>query len=143
MESTNGEPCPCKRGEQVKYVCLKSDCPNHTTNSEYCIKCALDNQLHLHRNIEIRTNKYVTEVAQRWSKFALKSTQMFEKARETWKTFKKLVAYLDLIAKESDKLKPTKDIYQDYMKLSDLIKEISEKANDVEEKAKTWSEEEI
>ena len=103
MEAVAEGPPGCSCGRDVvKYVCVKEDCANFKTQSEYCYKCLTEFKKHMHQAEEITTAKMIREIETRWKELEANYTQLFDAAREKVKPYKNLIGYLDEISKESD-----------------------------------------
>ena len=110
METPNtNATCSCGR-EPVIYLCTVKECPNHEKQREYCQKCVIDFDKHVHKPEEIVTIKLISDIEKRWNELNASYEAITQEAREKCKPIKNLLTFLDGISQESQSLKPTKQI---------------------------------
>jgi hypothetical protein len=114
--------CSCNR-EAVKFQCNFKECPNHDSQNLYCQECLIDYKKHLHKPEKITDVKIMIEVEERWNSLNDSYAATFSKAKEKCKPFKQLIAFLGEISSESETIKPTKAIHEDYATLAQYASE--------------------
>lgn len=78
---------------------------------------------HQHRPEKICDVNYIIDVEQRWKKLNDIYAVTFNKAKEKYKPHKHLIAFLGDISSESESIKPTKAVQEDYATLAKYASE--------------------
>jgi hypothetical protein len=78
---------------------------------------------HQHRPEQIGDVKYIIDVEERWKYLNDIYEGTFNKAKEKCKPHKHLIAFLGDISTESDSIKPTKAVHEDYATLAKYASE--------------------
>ena len=115
--------CSCGR-EPVIYLCTVKECPNHDTQREYCQKCVIDFEKHVHKPEEIAMFKLISDIENRWTALDASYDAIMQLAREKCKPIKNLLTFLEEISRESQSLMPSKPIEADYDLLTKNSKDI-------------------
>ena len=114
--------CSCDR-EAVKFQCNIKECPNHNSQNLYCQECANDFKNHLHKPEKITNVKIMIEVEERWKVLDESYAATFNKAKDKCKPFNQLITFLEEISSESESIKPTKAVHEDYATLAQYASE--------------------
>jgi hypothetical protein len=72
----------------------------------------------VHRPEEITTANIIADIEQRWRALGTQINDIYSAAREKVKPHKDLLAFLNEISLESEDLKPSKNIHDDYERLA-------------------------